>query len=355
MRIIDSDAHVLEIEKTWDYMDPSVRQYRPQLVSETLASGEVSKSWAIDGRSFLAPYPGGGKFSMLGPHSDNVALSDDSKFLLDVQARVHHMDELGTDVQVLYPTIFLSPISEKAEVEHGVRKSYNRWLADVWVESGGRLRWAAVLPLYDMDESLEELRFAVDHGACAIFMRGVELGDRLLIDEYFHPLYNALSELDVPMCVHAGNGSFDIDRIWTPPDATFARAKFPGVSAFHQLLYTGMMAKFPELRVGFVELSAQWLPYVIHDLERRVERRGRVWSDDPLRDNHIWVACQTNDDHQTIMRYVGDDNLVIGTDYGHADTSTEIYALQEFRKNEGLSSDSIRKILDDNPVALYSL
>ena len=41
MRIIDADAHVLEIEKTWDYMDPSVRQFRPELVSETLATGEV--------------------------------------------------------------------------------------------------------------------------------------------------------------------------------------------------------------------------------------------------------------------------------------------------------------------------
>lgn len=355
MRIIDADAHVLEIDKTWDYMDPSVRQYRPQLVSETLASGEVSKSWAIDGRLFNAPYPGGGKFSMLGPHSDNVALSDDSKFLLDVQARVRHMDELGTDVQILYPTIFLSPISEKPEVEHGVRRSYNRWMADVWAESKGRLRWAAVLPLYDMDEALEELSFAKDNGACGIFMRGVELGDRLLIDEYFYPLYDRLSEMDIPMCIHAGNGSFDIDRIWTPPDATFARAKFPGVGAFHQLLYTGMMDKFPRLRIGFVELSAQWLPYVIHDLERRVKRRGRVWKEDPLRDNHIWVACQTNDDHETIMRYVGDDNLMMGTDYGHADTSTEIYALQEFRKHEGLSSDTINKILDDNPVALYSL
>lgn len=355
MRIIDADAHVLEIEKTWDYMDPSAREYRPELVSETLATGEIRKSWAIDGQLRSAPYPGGGRFSMLGPHSDNVELSDDAKFLLDVQARVRHMDELGTDVQILYPTVFLSPISEKSAVEHAVRKSYSRWLADVWAESKGRLRWAAVLPLDDMDEALQELRFAKDNGACSIFMRGVELGDRLLIDEYFYPLYHLASDLDIPVCVHAGCGSFDIERIWGSSEATFARAKFPGISAFHQLLYSGMPNKFPELRIGFVELSAQWLPYALHDLERRVKRRGRVWKDDPLRENRIWVACQTNDDHETIMRYVGDDNLMLGTDYGHADTSTEVYALQEFRKNGDLPPETIGKILDDNPAALYAL
>jgi hypothetical protein len=139
MRIIDADAHVLEIDKTWDYMDPSARQYRPKLVGETLDTGEVKKSWAIDGKLLSAPYPGGGRFSMLGPHSDNVVLSDNAKFLLDVQARVRHMDELGTDIQVLYPTVFLSPVSEKPEVENAVRTSYNRWMADVWAESGGRL------------------------------------------------------------------------------------------------------------------------------------------------------------------------------------------------------------------------
>jgi len=355
MRIIDADAHVLEIEKTWDYIDPARRQYRPELVSQTLNTGEVKKSWAIDGKLYSAPYPGGGRFSHLGPHSDSVELSDDAKFLLDVNARVCHMDKLGTDIQVLYPTIFLAPVSEKAEVEHAVRKSYNRWMADVWAESGGRLRWAAVLPLYDIDEARADLRVARDNGACSIFMRGVEVGDKLLIDEYFYPLYHLASELDMPVCIHAGSGSFDIERIWASPEATFARAKFPGISAFHQLLYTGMPDKFPELRIGFVELSSQWLPYALHDLERRVKRRGRVWKDAPLRDNRIWVACQTNDDHETVMRYVGDDNLMLGTDYGHSDTSTEVYALQEFRKHAPLSAETVHKILDDNPAKLYSI
>ena len=126
------------------------------------------------------------------------------------------------------------------------------------------------------------------------------------------------------------------------------------MGAFHNLLYRGIPDRFPGLRWGFIELSSQWLPYAVHDLSRRLERRGMPMKQNPLRDNHVWVACQTDDDLPEVMRYVGDDNLVIGTDYGHADSATEIHALQTM-KRENSAGPATMKILDDNPRALYGL
>ena len=97
------------------------------------------------------------------------------------------MDQLGVDVQVIYPTIFLRPLTNKPAVDRALCRSYNRWLADIWAEGKGRLRWAAVLPLLDMDAALAELRWAREHGACAVFIRGLE-GDKRLVerpDEHF--------------------------------------------------------------------------------------------------------------------------------------------------------------------------
>ena len=37
MTVIDSDAHVIETERTWDFMLPSDSAYRPEIVT-----GEVS-------------------------------------------------------------------------------------------------------------------------------------------------------------------------------------------------------------------------------------------------------------------------------------------------------------------------
>ena len=58
-----------------------------------------------------------------------------------------------------------------------------------------------------------------------------------------------------------------------------------------------------------------------------------------LRKNKIWVACQTDDDLPYVLKYSGDDMLVIGTDYGHNDTSSEILALRKL-KEDGDDADA---------------
>jgi microsomal dipeptidase-like Zn-dependent dipeptidase len=74
-----------------------------------------------------------------------------------------------------------------------------------------------------------------------------------------------------------------------------------------------------------------------------------------LAERNIFVAVQTADDIDYIVETAGEDNLVIGTDYGHNDTSTELRALTNLRDNGGLDRVLADKILDKNPRRLYSL
>jgi uncharacterized protein len=352
MAIIDADAHVLETVHTWDYMGESDQRFRPTRVVEEGPGGRAF--WIIDGKVHAARQGGGAAGLTPARHGDKVALPDDSALMLDVDARVRHMDELGTDVQVLYPTLFISPYTDKPEVELALTRSYNRWLTDIWQQGNGRLRWAAVLPLMSVDKAIDEARLVKQNGACAVMVRGVEVGNRLLSDPYFYPLYEELSRLDLAVCAHTGNGSPEIMRLYDG-ESGFSRFKLVGVGAFHNLLYTGLPDRFPDLRFGFIELSSQWLPYAIHDLTRRLVRSGRPLKENVLKDNHVWVACQTDDDLPEVIRYVGEDNIVIGTDYGHADSATEIYALQTIKKNSPVGPGIIEKVLDDNARALYGL
>src|SRR5579871_7059720 len=189
MPIIDADAHVLETERTWSYMAKSEEQYRPRIVRTTDPLGVENEWWLIDGRT----------------HSKQVNVGHETpeaaREMADIQARLRHMDELGVDVQVLYPTVFLRPITQRPEAELALARSYNRWLADIWAEGKGRLRWAAVLPLMCMDEALKQLDYAREHGACAIYMRSIEQNGRLLHDPYFFPLYERAQDMDLPIGV----------------------------------------------------------------------------------------------------------------------------------------------------------
>ena len=342
MAVIDSDAHVLETDRTWDYMLESERGLRPRIVATPDNASSGGESWFIDGVYI-------GKARNVGHDTPQQAREMD-----DIDARLKHMDELEVDVQVLYPTIFLRPYTRRPEVELAVTRSYNRWLIDIWKRAPERLRWVAVLPLLTMDKALEEARFAKRNGACGIFMRGLE-GDKRLSDDYFFPLYEEAGRLDLPVCVHSATGSFAVHDFFLD-ECGFSKFKLAVVGSFHTLIFNKIPDRFPQTRFAFIEVSSQWVPYAIHDFARRMERGGtKVDKSDVLRKNRIYVACQTDDDLPYVLKYAGDDQLVIGTDYGHNDTSSEILALRKLKEDGAVPPEIVNKILDDNARALYRL
>jgi uncharacterized protein len=338
MKMIDADAHVIETEDTWKFMDASQSQFRPVSLSGASDDRHV---WRIDGKIFSTA-------------KVNKAIPEASRDMRHVEARLRHMDELGVEIQVLYPTLFLQPLTNKPEIELALCRSYNRWLAGIWGRGEGRLRWAAVLPLMSMEETLVEAQFAEDHGACGLFTRGLE-DDKLLGDPYFYPLYEEASRLNLPVCVHASTGNFDWVQLFRN-ESGFAKFKIPVLSAFHTIVYDGIPDKFPTLRFGFIEVRAQWIPYVITDLAERFERKhGKTLSKNMMREKRLYVACQTDDDLPYILKYSGEDNIVIGTDYGHVDSSSEIDAIQTLRLQGDIKTEDMDKILWDNPKALYNI
>jgi predicted TIM-barrel fold metal-dependent hydrolase len=210
-----------------------------------------------------------------------------------------------------------------------------------------------VPPLLNMDRVAEELKFGKAHGACGVYLRGLEV-DRRLSDPYFYPLCDKASELDLPICVHSANGSITAHDFFLD-EPGFCKFKLAVVGAFHSLVNDGIPERFPKLRIGIIEVSAQWIPYAIHDLARRHARRGKKLSDTVLKDKRVYVTCQTDDDLDYLLGYAGEDNLVIGTDYGHSDNASEIEALRKIRDQGKIPARAIDKILDDNPRALYAL
>ncbi len=349
MGAIDSDAHVVECEKTFEYIDPEYFDLKPRVMVQKTTDvvqkdneGFAQKEfWVIDGR--------------IQPKEGNIGhnTTKESREMADVQVRLDHMDELNIDVQVLYPTVFLRAWTQDPSVEYALCKSYNRWLADIWKAAPDRLKWVVMPPLTNIAKSIEEMEFAKENGAVGVFLRGLEC-ERRLDNPYFFPIYEQAPELDLPMCFHSGNNSFMVRDIYAS-EAGFGRSKLPVVSAFHSLLMAGIPAKFPKLRWGFVEVSSQWIPYALNDLSIRMKRKGKRMSKTIMADNNFYVACQVTDDLAHVLEYAGEDNLVVGTDYGHSDTSTEIEALRKIKDDGKIPASVADKILDANARALYGL
>jgi len=349
-RAVDADAHVIETPLTFEYIEDKDRRFAPLVVNQIAGAeqrsneGEVrSEYWIVDNNVYAKDR-----------NVESRISKAEWREMRDIEGRVAHMDELGIDVQVLFPTLFLRPCTDDIEVERALFRAYNRWLADIWAKAPGRLAWAALAPLRSpLGAIREELAWCKAHGARSVFMRPLEL-EKEIADPCFWPLYETAQELDLAVTFHAGNGSFQVHDFFFP--TAFPIHKLSMVGAFHALVMTELPRRFPALRWGFIEASSQWLGYAVNDAMLRKRKRGRRFPDNVLREYNIYVAVQVTDDLDYILgRYADEDYLVVGTDYGHTDTSAEIEALRLIRDDGKIPAAAVDKILGPNAARLYGL
>ena len=365
--VVDADTHVAEPIEMWDHLDPEWAPRRPVIV--TVPEDTLYKSsnymWLIDGSIFPRSAGKGGMFLVtpISPERRAVMPDDRARELLDLDGRFRDMERLGADVQVIYPTLFLTYLTDDAKLEVALCRAYNRYLADVGDRSAGRLRWAVVPPLRDIDASVAELRFGKQHGAVSVFFRGTE-GDRTLDDPYFFPVYEEAASLGLAITVHQGSGSpalnglVDVQR-----SHTFTHGRLPPLVAFRNLVANKIPAQFPELRWGFIETGASWIPFVLHQLKGVFSsEEPEYWGPKLFDDNRMWISYELAEDLTYLTKYIGEDHIVTGTDYGHhstgfgsRDPSAQLNMVDVLRSREEYPSGLVDKLLVGNPRALYGL
>ena len=355
-KVVDADAHVVETERVWDYLDAADEKFRPVLT--TSPHDPQKLIWLLDGENLGSKFPSPDE-KQSREHARrfgrDVATPVEARELSDVTQRLRHMDELGIQVQVLYNSLWLTPLTSRPDAEIALSWAWNRWLADVWKLGENRLRWTCVLPAMTPSEAVLQIRFAKAHGAVGVCMRPFER-DRMMTDPFYYPIYDEAQRLDLPIAVHLANGSPELFKLMTnEAGGGFSTFRVPTVTACYALIMSDVPRVFPKLRWGFIEVSSQWVPWVIHEAVRRSLGGAHPITRDCLREYNIYVSTQTDDDFQYVTSYAGADNLLIGTDYGHGDTSSELNAITRFKAIEGLGEDVKRKILWDNPKRFYGI
>ncbi len=358
--VIDADAHVIENDHTWDFLEPSEAKYRPRKLSDPDVAD--AHYWEVNGRRgppALTVEATDDVIEQAEKVGRRIATPRESRLMNDVGMRLRHMDSLGIAVQVLHNTLFLYDLTEEPDVEAALTRSWNRWLGETWSMSDGRLPWSCLVPTRLLDEAKIQMRWAKENGAVAVCMRPLE-GERLITDAYFHPLMEEAQRLDMSIAIHIANGNADNVRLYgsrpgTHPAAGFGIFRVPTVAACMYLIMGDISTLFPDLRWGFIEASAQWIPWIHREAARRFQQAGRKMPESFFEASNIYVTCQIDEDLPWILKYAGDDCLVIGTDYGHNDPSADIDAMGLLRARDDIDAATKDKILFHNPKALFAL
>jgi uncharacterized protein len=363
----DADTHIAEPPEMWDFLEPEWYPRRPVIVSlpEDTLYGASDHVWLIDGQIFPKPAGRGGNFLVTPTMQSSVRNRGDNRAreLLDLPTRLADMEATHVDVQVVYPTLFLAYLTSDVAYEVALCRAYNRFLADVSDRSDGKIRWVVIPPLRDVDASVQELRFGKEHGACGVFFRGIE-GDRTLDDPYFFPVYQSAEALNLPICVHQGQGAPALNNLVDIRRShTFTHGRLPPLVAFRNLVANAIPEMFPKLRWGFIETGMSWIPFVLYQLRGTRRADPTFWGPRLFEEYNIWISYELGEDLPYLLQYVGEDHVVVGTDYGHhtpgttdrlaADPSAQVHMVDNLRGRSDLSADVLEKLLVHNSARLY--
>ena len=78
----------------------------------------------------------------------------------------------------------------------------------------------------------------------------------------------------------------------------------------------------------------------------------------PFKEHRYYVTCQVDEDLPYIVQFTGEEGLLIGSDFTHADAATEPRfeaELEERARRGEISETLVRKMLDDNPREFYGI
>jgi predicted TIM-barrel fold metal-dependent hydrolase len=379
LKVIDVDAHISEPHDLWTsrapaaYRDrvPQVQQVdgQPHWFMEGVDLGFASAASVILADGTKVP---GTEF--MGWSLDRVHLAS-----YDMGARLEFMDEAGIWAQILYPNIAGFGSQRFGNIKDPELRRlcvtlYNDAMAEIQEKSGNRILPMALIPWWDVEGTVAEVERA--HG---LGLRGVvtcaqpesqgapDLGER-----DWDAFWATCSDLQMPVNFHIGASQAAMDWFSNAPWPSLDREGKLAVGSaliyvenarcISNMIYSGVLERFPELRVVSVESGIGWIPFILEALDYQLTESaphaGDFLSMKPSEYFRRQVyGCFWFEKIAPLhlIDQIGVNNVMFETDFPHP---TCLHPAGTQRVGELLANapeHTRRRILQDNAAELYRI
>jgi len=378
IKIVDCDTHYTEPRDLWTANAPAGMLDKMPHVERI---NGVDK-WVCMGRDF-------------GSMGGNVIGKDKNKLMgrlayqnydeiapgsYDVSERLKDMDDMGIWGHVCFQNGGVTQAGSLVALNDeplaiAITQIYNDACADRMKQSDGRINCMATLPYWDKALMNAEMKRIVDLG-----IKGVVLPDRpeRLSEGYLGPdgkmnpfweeVFQTCNDTGIPLNFHL-NGSLDAESaMW---DHLGFDQRLPISALIHHIgcaatmsnfMVTGVLDKYPELKIGLIESGAGWVPFWLEAMEHQLDEfrtsinRGLKLRPKEYFKRHFWVSFWFESyAPKHMLEEIGTDKVMFQTDYPHP---TSLYPgvqdkLVSVLKDHDYATRKL--VLQDNAAKLYNL
>jgi predicted TIM-barrel fold metal-dependent hydrolase len=381
VKVIDADTHLTERHDLWTSRAPAGMKDRMPHVADV----DGQATWVVEG-AILGRAGAGGvidKQKVKGRSFEALyewTIDRIHEAAYDPVARLEVMDETGIWAQIIFPNVVglggqaLAQAVEDPALRILCVEIFNDARAELQAESDNRLLPMAIMPAWDVDACVREAQRAKTLG-----MRGVNItsdpqdqGAPDLASREWDPFWEACSGLQLPVHFHIGASLTTMTFFGEYPWASHnddVKLAIGGTLLFIgnarivvNVICSGMLERFPELKIVSVESGAGWIPFILEALDYEMaenapkDRAALSLLPSEYFKRQIYATTwfeRTN--LPQLVAAVGEDNIMFETDFPHP---TCLYpdplGVAEENMRE-LSPTARSKILSLNATSLYQL
>jgi len=337
----DADAHIVE-PPDWllPYADPGVR---------SRLEPYYDKEWAAH-RKFLD--------DALKKHADPEYRAKDAEeiwlrknywatgsFLKEDRSQA--LDLLGFQSQLIFNSSHMKELhaaehGDDLDFAYGIARAHNRAVVD-FCSADRRLLPVGYVPLADFDRASQMAREALDMGCKALLIASACPKGHSPSHIALDPVWAQAQEAGIPIVLHVGGGGRLLDPAFfengLPPvpdfhggDGNFRSIDYmaicyPPMQTLAVLIIDGVLDRFPELKVGAIELGASWVPGWMRNMDsaadafRKNEERLQKLELKPSEyvRRQIRVTPYPHEDAGWIVENTGEEICLFSSDYPHVE------------------------------------
>ena len=368
--LFDADSHVSEPLNLWQERLPAkYRDKAPRMLKEH--EGKPGAWWLIE--------EGREPHNVILGFGANKTLEELQQFLKgfsyagahrggwDPAQRLKDMDQDGVAGDVLYTTLgFRMFWIRDAGFQRACFQVYNDWLAEFCSYSPKRLKGLGLISLYDPKQGAEDLEDCAKKGLAGGLIWASPPDELPFYSKVYDSFWTAAQELRMPLSLHEFAG---FERIYwesTAEKRTVANAvaSHEVETTFATFILSGILERFPRLKIISAELNCGWLAYFLHRMDRAFDSRGVRLQGSPfptkltMKPSEYFrrqlFATFIDDPYGLAHRdEIGVDNLLWSSDFPHSATFWPHSREKIAEDFQGIGEEDKRKILSENVAKLY--
>lgn len=364
--LLSSDSHVIEPPDLWEKnMPASLRDRSPKIYFD-----EARDAWMFGAPG--VPEQAVGALFMAGNKAEDRERFRKEGFKLarpggwDPIARKADMVTDGVCAEVLYPSLGLALYCiEDAALQEALFRTFNDWMIDYCSKVPDRLYGVGLISMYNVDHAIAEMERCKKAGMVGTMIWQVPDARLPFTSDHYERFWAASAAAGMPVHLHILTGFGDSMHRQTAQGIQRPRIGVDQTreieTALFDIIFTGVLKRYPKLKVVSVENEVGWMPFWIGQCDKNFKRHRHAQNltIDRLPSEYFYeqVFSTFFNDHVggKMFSWWGADNCMWSNDYPHQNSTWPNSRDVVARDMADVKPEDRRKLLFTNCEKLYNL